>query len=142
MQLATDTLADHTIKAKLNYVIDTGTPPIHYVDWPEMEHKAIPAQYRQHEVAIHNGRPLRDTFKLDTHGFAFVRQETRVQDFTDEQERKRVYDSEVQELIKRCAGAASVMVFDHTIRTGDEAARKAAGASPPVKSVQNDYTEN
>jgi hypothetical protein len=142
MQLAHDTLAATTIKAKLNYVIDTGTPPVHYVDWPEMEHKAIPAQYRQHEVTIHDGRPLRDTFKLDTHGFVFVAHPTRMKDFTNEDERKRVYDPEVQELIRRWSGAASVVVFDHTIRTGDEAARKAEGARPPVKSVHNDYTEN
>jgi hypothetical protein len=71
-----------------------------------------------------------------------VRHETRVKDFTSEQERKRVYDPEVQELIKRCSGAASVVVFDHTIRTGDEATRKAGTARPPVKSVHNDYTES
>jgi hypothetical protein len=142
MQLATDVLVDDTIKAKLNYVIDTGIPPVHYVDWPEMEHKAIPAQYREHEVTIRNGRPLRDTFRLDTHGFAFVRHETHVKDFTDQEERGQVYDPEVAALIKRCSGAASVVVFDHTIRTGDDAARKAGGARPPVKSVHNDYTEN
>jgi hypothetical protein len=142
MQLATDTLALDTTKAKLNYVLDTGIPPVHYVDWPEMEHHAIPAQYREHEMTIRNGRPVRDTFKLDTHGFVFAIHETRMNDFTDEEERKRVYDFEVQDLIKRCSGASSVVVFDHTIRTGDEATRKAGGARPPVKSVHNDYTEN
>ena len=142
MQLATDMLARDTIKARLNYVIDTGTPPVQYIDWPEMQHKAVPAQYRQHEVSIRNGRPLRDTFKLDTHGFMFVDQPTRVKNFTDSDERKRVYDAEVQELIKRCSGASSVVVFDHTIRTGDEATRTAEAARPPVKSVHNDYTEN
>jgi hypothetical protein len=141
MQLATDTLALDTTKAKLNYVLDTGIPPVHYVDWPEMEHHAIPAQYREHEMTIRNGRPVRDTFKLDTHGFVFAIHETRMNDFTDEEERKRVYDFEVQDLIKRCSGASSVVVFDH-IRTGDEATRKAGGARPPVKSVHNDYTEN
>ncbi|HEY8441436.1 MAG TPA: CmcJ/NvfI family oxidoreductase [Xanthobacteraceae bacterium] len=142
MQLATDMLARDTIKARLNYVIDTGTPPVQYIDWPEMQHKAVPAQYRQHEVSIRNGRPLRDTFKLDTHGFVFVDHPTSVNDFTNSDERKRVYDAEVQELIKRSSGASSVVVFDHTIRTGDEATRTAEAARPPVKSVHNDYTEN
>jgi hypothetical protein len=142
MQLATDMLARDTIKARLNYVIDTGTPPVQYIDWPEMQHKAVPAQYRQHEVSIRNGRPLRDTFKLDTHGFVFADHLTSVNDFTNSDERKRVYDAEVQELIKRSSGASSVVVFDHTIRTGDEARRKAESARPPVKSVHNDYTEN
>jgi hypothetical protein len=142
MQLVTDMLARDTIKARLNYVVDTGIPPVQYIDWPEMQHKAVPAQYKQHEVSIRNGRPLRDTFKLDTHGFKFVDQPTRVKNFTDSDERKRVYDAEVQELIKRCSGASSVVVFDHTIRTGDEATRTAEAARPPVKSVHNDYTEN
>jgi hypothetical protein len=142
MQLAAEKQSAGTIRAKLNYIVDTGAPPVHYIDWPEMAHKAIPAQYRQHEVAIHDGRPLRDTFALDTHGFMFVDHHTRVQDFTDEAERKRVYDPEAAALIKRCSGASEVVVFDHTIRIGDEAARDAAGARPPVKGVHNDYTEN
>jgi len=130
-----------TIRAKLNYIIDTGTPPVHYVDWPDMESKAIPAQYRHHEVTIRDGRPLRDTFKLDTHGFAFVDHHTKVADFTDAAERKRVYDPEVAALIKQHSGASEVVVFDHTLRTGDEAVRTATNARPPVKGVHNDYTE-
>ncbi len=142
MQLAAEKQSAGTIRAKLNYIVDTGVPPVHYVDWPEMEHTAVPAQYRLHEVMIRDGRPLRDTFELDTHGFAFVDHDTRVKDFTDEDERKRVYDPEVAALIKRCSGASEVVVFDHTIRIGDEATRNAAGARPPVKGVHNDYTES
>ena len=141
MQLVAEKPATDTIKAQMNYIIDTGTPPVHYVDWPEMEKNAIPAQYRHHEMAIRNGRPLRDTFKLDTHGFVFADHPTKVADFTDEAERKRVYDPEVAELIKKYSGASEVVVFDHTIRTGDEATRTATSARPPVKGVHNDYTE-
>jgi hypothetical protein len=142
MQLMAESRSTETLRAKLNYIVDTGVPPVHYVDWPEMAHKAVPAQYRLHEVTIRNGRPLRDTFELDTHGFAFVDHATRVKDFTDEDERKRIYDPEVEALIKRHSGASEVVVFDHTIRVGDEAARNATGARPPVKGVHNDYTEN
>ncbi|MET0924446.1 MAG: hypothetical protein ABWY47_15010, partial [Xanthobacteraceae bacterium] len=84
MQLLAEKQSAGTIRAKLNYIVDTGVPPVHYIDWPEMADKAIPAQYRQHEVAIHDGRPRRHTFALDTHGFAFVDHATRMQDFTDE----------------------------------------------------------
>ncbi len=142
MQLVAESRSTDTLRAKLNYIVDTGVPPVHYVDWPEMAHKAVPAQYRLHEVTIRNGRPLRDTFELDTHGFAFVDHATRVQDFTDEDERKRIYDPEAEALIKRHSGASEVVVFDHTIRVGDEAARNATGARPPVKGVHNDYTES
>src|SRR5882757_9635041 len=142
MQLVAERQSTATIRAKLNYIVDTGVPPVSYIDWPEEAHKAVPAQYQLHEVAIHDGRPIRDSFELDTHGFEFVTHDTRVKDFTDEGERKRIYDPEVEALIKRTSGASEVVVFDHTVRVGDEATRNATGARPPVKGVHNDYTEN
>ena len=141
MQLVAERPVADTIRAKMNYIVDTGTPPVRYIDWPEMAHQEIPPQYREQEVAIRNGRPLRDTFKLDTHGFVFADHFTKVKDFTDEAERKRVYDPEVQELIKKHSGASAVLVFDPTIRVGDEKGQQSTGARPPVKGVHNDYTE-
>jgi hypothetical protein len=141
MQLVAEKPVTDTIRAKFNYIIDTGTPPVNYVDWPEMAHMANPPKYEMHELTVRNGRPLRDTFRLDTHGFVFVDHPTKVADFTDEAERKRVYDPEVAALIKRHSGASEVLVFDHTLRTGDEAVRNATNARPPVKGVHNDYTE-
>jgi hypothetical protein len=141
MQLAAEKPVTDTIKAQMNYIVDTGTPPVNYVDWPEMEHKANPPQYERHVMEIRNGRPLRDTFKLDTHGFVFVTHETKVKDFASEEERKRVYDPECEALIKKYSGASEVHVFDHTIRIGDEQGRSRAKARPPVKGVHNDYTE-
>ena len=141
MQLVAERPSTDTIRARMNYIVDTGTPPVRYIDWPEMAGKEIPPTYREHEVAIRNGRPLRDTFRLDTHGFVFADHRTKVKDFTDEAKRKRVYDPEVAELIKKHSGASEVVVFDHTIRIGDEQAMKAINARPPVKGVHNDYTE-
>jgi hypothetical protein len=141
MQLTAEKQSTDTVRAMFNYVVDTGVPPVRYIDWPEMEHKAVPPQYRQHEMAVRNGRPLRETFSLDTHGFVFVEHRTQVRDFTDEAERARVYDPEVQALVKQHAGAAEVLVFDHTIRVGDETMQNAMGARPTVKGVHNDYTE-
>jgi hypothetical protein len=130
------------VHAGLNYIVDTGVPPVRYIDWPEMEHAEVPPKYELHDMTIRNGRPLRDIFNLDTHGFAFTDHPTAVHDFTSEQERKTVYDREVADLIKALSGASEVLVFDHTIRIGDERAQKAINARPPVKGVHNDYTEN
>jgi hypothetical protein len=141
MQLVAERQATDTVRAQMNYVVDTGTPPVRYIDWPEMEHKETPPQYQQHEVEIRNGRPLRASFRLDTHGFVFADHRTAMKDFTDEAERKSVYDREVADLIKKHSGASEVLVFDHTIRIGDEQAMKAINARPPVKGVHNDYTE-
>ena len=142
MQLVAERQTVDTIRAQMNYIVDTGTPPVRYIDWPEMAHKEIPLQYKQHVMTIRNGRPLRDAFKLDTHGFVFTNHHTTMKDFTDEAERKRVYDHEVAELIKKHSGASEVLVFDHTLRVGDEQAMKAINARPPVKGVHNDYTES
>jgi hypothetical protein len=133
--------AADTIRARFNYVEDIGVPYVRYIDWPEMEHLAVPPRYREVEMQVRNGRPLKATFELDTHGFVFADHATQVRDFTDEAERARVYDAEVQALIKKHSGAAEVLVFDHTIRIGDEQAQKAVNARPPVKGVHNDYTE-
>jgi hypothetical protein len=141
MQLVAERQSADTIRAKMNYIVDTGVPPVRYIDWPEMADKEIPPVYHEHEVAIRNGRPLRDSFKLDTHGFVFTDHPTKVKDFADEAERKRVYDPEVAALIKKHSGASEVVVFDHTIRVGDQKVQQNTGARPPVKGVHNDYTE-
>ena len=128
-------------RAKFNYVVDNGRPPVRYIDWPEMAHMAVEPVYQQHEMAVRNGRPLRDTFNIDTHGFVFVDHYTQVKDFTDEAQRKNVYDAEVQALIKKHTGAADVVVFDHTLRVSDAQGQKSINARPTVKGVHNDYTE-
>jgi hypothetical protein len=47
----------------------------------------------------------------------------------------------MERLIAAQSGASRVFVFDHTLRTGDEAERQAKKIREPVKSVHNDYTE-
>src|SRR5688572_3704545 len=118
--LTAESAVARTIQARFNYIVDTGVPPVRYIDWPEMEHKAVPPQYRQHEMTVSDGRPLRETFSLDVHGFVFADHLTQVRDFTDEAERARVYDPEVQALVRKHSGASAVVVFDHTIRVSDE----------------------
>ena len=130
-----------TIRAKFNYVVPTGRPAIRYIDWPEMEHMAVPPEYELKEMVVRDGRPLKGSFDLDTHGFVFVDHHTKVSDFTDEAERARVYDPEVQALIKKHSGASDVVVFDHTVRVTDDESQRVSGARPTVKGVHNDYTE-
>jgi hypothetical protein len=141
MQTTIEKPSTDTIQADFNYIVDNGVPPVRYIDWPEMEHNAVPPEYRQYKMAVRNGRPLRHTFDLDTHGFVFLDHATQVSDFTDEAERVRVYDKEVQALVKKYSGASDVVVFDHTLRVSDEQGQKAIDARPTVKGVHNDYTE-
>ena len=90
MDTVLDKPAADTIRAQFNYVDDIGVPYVRYIDWPEMEHMAVPPQYRQFEMVVRNGRPVRADFELDTHAFVFVDHETQVQDFTDEDVRRMI----------------------------------------------------
>jgi hypothetical protein len=141
MEVVAEKPVTDAIRASFNYVIPTGRPAVRYIDWPEMEANAVPPEYELREMVVRNGRPLRQTFDLDTHGFVFVNHHTKVRDFASEEERKRVYDPEIQALIKKHSGASDVVVFDHTIRITDDESQRVSGARPTVKGVHNDYTE-
>ena len=43
--------------------------------------------------------------------------------------------------MRRLVGASQVVVFDHTLRSGDDAEREAKLVREPVLSAHNDYTE-
>ena len=53
----------------------------------------------------------------------------------------RVYDAEIAELVAALSGAVRVLVFDHTLRHGDEAVQRAKGLREPVEIIHNDYTD-
>ena len=128
------------VEADLNYIINSGEPPIVYVDWPEEEHKARPPTYETHRCRIENGRPQKNNFTLSSHGFAFQNHPSVVKDFYDADAIKDFYEAEVAELIKSQIGASEVMVFDHTFRTANDLVALEKNTRPPVKAVHNDYT--
>jgi hypothetical protein len=88
---------------------------------------------------VTNGRGRASS--LDENGFVFVEHQTAVRDFFDADELRRVYYPEVSRLIEKTSGARRVVVFDHTLRSGDEGEREARLIREPVLSAHNDYTE-
>src|SRR6478735_1127533 len=74
-------------------------------------------------------------------GFRFVHHDTKVQNFFDEAELRRVYYPEMEALIKAESGAKRVVVFDHTLRTADDALREKEKIREVVRRAHNDYTE-
>ncbi len=90
---------------------------------------------------MRNGRRHADEFALERNGFRFVDHDTRVADFYDEDEIRRVYYPEMEALVKAEAGARRVVVFDHTLRTADDELRQATKIREVVRRVHNDYTE-
>jgi hypothetical protein len=94
-----------------------------------------------HRVAIHDGRPGADRFRFEREGFRFVPHRSRVADFYDEAEVRRVYYPECEALIREVSGAKRVVVFDHTLRTASAEERETRKIRDIVSRVHNDYTE-
>ena len=92
-------------------------------------------------VVINNGRPLAKDLQLDRESFRFVRHDTEVADFFDEKEVRSVYYPEMEKLVKAESGASRVVVFDHTLRSGDDVTRERLKIREVVPRVHNDYTE-
>jgi hypothetical protein len=134
-------LAPDTIEATLNYLLDTGERPWTYSGWPGSTEVRSGGAPDPRKVAIHDGRPHLGEFTLDRDGFRFIRHDTKVHDFLDEEEVRRVYYPEMEALVKAQCGASRVVIFDHTLRTADDELREARKIREPVRRVHNDYTE-
>src|SRR5438132_5276078 len=129
------------VSAGLHYTLDTGVKPVNEAFGPNSSRRRVSGEHAVRQMTIRDGRPLADEFDLEVTGFEFVEHKTRVRDFFDSEELKRVYYPEVEALVKKVSGAARVVVFDHTLRSGDEAEREAKLVREPVLYVHNDYTE-
>jgi hypothetical protein len=130
-----------TIQATINYHLDTGVMPWTFTGGPGSTERRSTGQQDPHVMTIHNGRPHIAEFALETHGFHFIRHDTKMKDFYDEAEIKRIYYPEMEELVKKESGAKRVIVFDHTVRLADESVREAKKLREPVLRAHNDYTE-
>jgi hypothetical protein len=129
------------IEATLNYIVDDGSKVFTIVAGPGGTDTRSGGTADPHRVTIHNGRPQAKDFALERHGFRFVRHDTKVGEFYNEDEIRRVYYPEMESLIKAESGAKRVVVFDHTLRTADDELRESKKIREVVRRVHNDYTE-
>jgi hypothetical protein len=131
------------VTANLNYLVPTGVKPVNetLAPGPGGLMRRVTGLFQEHPVSIRDGRMLRDDFTLDGCGFEFVERPTRMTDFFDPEELARVYYPETEQLIAARTGASRIHVFDHTLRSSDEAERVARKIREPFLSVHNDYTE-
>ena len=134
-------LAPDTIEATLNYIVDDGSKVFTIVASPGGSDTRSGGTPDPRRVTIHNGRRFAKDFTLERNGFRFVPHNTKVADFYDEAEIKRVYYPEMEALIKAQSGARRVVVFDHTLRTADDELRESKQIREVVRRVHNDYTE-
>lgn len=84
--------------------------------------------YEPHVVPIRNGRPVQDSFRLETHGFEIVRHPSAVSDFTDKAQLDAVYVPEVVDFVRERTGADVVLSRGWVRR---RAAAPAENASQP-----------
>lgn len=128
------------ITAGIAYTVDTGEKLINGAFGPGTARRLNTGTYEFRPMPIRDGRAATG-LGLDTSGFKLVDHPTRMKDFFDPAELASVYYPEVIELVKRESGAARVVVFDHTLRSGDEAERDAKRLRELVVNAHNDYTE-
>jgi hypothetical protein len=133
--------APQAIEATINYIVNDGAEVFTYSGGPGSTEVRSGGTPDPHKVVMHSARPYLDRFKLDVDGFRFVRHDTKVEDFFDAAEIRRVYYPEMEALIKAESGAQRVVVFDHTLRTADGADREARKIREAVHRAHNDYTE-
>ncbi len=141
VQFAEIETAPDLIEAVVNYTLDNGERIFTYTGGPGSTDRRHGGTREPRKVTMHNGRLEADRFVLDRDGFRFVRHDTRMRDFFDEEEIKRVYYPEMEALVKAESGCSRVVIFDHTLRTADDAEREMRKIREPVSRAHNDYTE-
>src|SRR5262249_24858487 len=123
-QGATLDIAPDQIEATLNYIVDDGNEIFTIVAAPGGQDARCGGTPDPRRITIHTARPHANEFALERHGFRFVRPDTKVADFYDEDQIRRVDYPEMEALIKAESGAKRVVVFDHTLRTADDELRE------------------
>jgi hypothetical protein len=131
--------SDH-IDGLINYLENNGERQVAYLYEPPEGVPARSGRNIKHTLPVYNGRGVADRLTLDGQGFTFVRHETKVVNFYDPDEVRRVYYLEVAQLVKDVTGAIRVEVFDHNVRSRPMAKAGLNGAREPVKFAHNDYT--
>jgi hypothetical protein len=127
------------LKAEIRYTAQTGEKLVNETFGPNNIRRRTSGSEDPRVVPIEDGRAAGE-LSLDENGFILVEHRTAVKDF-HAQDLKAVYYPEVEALLKKVSGARRVVVFDHTVRSGDEAEREARLLREPVLSAHNDYTE-
>ena len=129
--------APHTIEPTVNYLVNDGAEIFNYTGGPGSTEVKSGGTLDPHQVTIHNARPHLAEFKLDVHGFRYARHDTKMKNFMDADEIKRVYYPEVERLVRDTLSASRVIVFDHNVRNATR-----PGMPVPSRQVHNDHTVN
>ncbi|MHC5615633.1 MAG: CmcJ/NvfI family oxidoreductase [Nostoc sp.] len=128
------------VEANLTYLIPMAEKPVNYTYEPPAGIPPTNASYQTHKLPIYNARSISENISLDKEGFAFTGHTTNVRDFYDEDEVRRVYYPEAEQLLKEVTGATKVVIFDHTLRNAGKSKSGENNIKEPAKRVHNDFT--
>ena len=128
------------VEANINFVVDKGGVFVNIPSEGGGPKGETIGQYEVKQVTIQDARAMAANLSLDREGFALVGLETEVTDFYDPDQIENIYNAELVALLKRVMGARDAVVFDHTLRAGDEGIRTEKKVREPVQRAHNDYT--
>ena len=127
------------ITAEIPYTVDTGEKLVNETFGPGNVRRRNEGTWEKRPMPVEDGRT--HALSFEKNGFVLVPAPTRVESFFDKAELESTYYPEAEQLIKSVSGATRVVIFDHTLRSGNEAEREEKLVREPVLSAHNDYTE-
>jgi hypothetical protein len=135
-----------TVDAAIRYVVPGSFINRRFVA-PGVEHNT--GRYETHRVPVHDGRAIKDRFRLDVHGFVLAERPSAVTDFFDRDQVERVYPGEVVETVKALTGATRVALMGWMVRTSGDLSKyqhqtvgytHRGGVQPPAGEAHVDFT--
>ena len=134
-----------TVRARIRYLAEGSHINRRFVS-AGVEHST--GTYEDHEVWIRDGRPVRDTLKLDTHGFQLLDHRSAVRDFRDRDAVESVHQAEAIDVVRALTGADEIVCRGWMIRTSADLRRirkvkgyrHRGGIQPPAGEAHVDYS--
>lgn len=130
------------VLANIRYLVPSGVKPIYYASRGGADAAlAIEAEFKDHEVMIHDARRLQPPAGLDRQGFTLLPHATLVEDFYALETVQASYEAEITELVLAATGGTDLLVFDHTLRSDSRDIREERSSREPASVIHNDYTD-
>lgn len=128
------------VEANLSYLVPMVEKPVNYTYEPPAGIPRTNGTFQTHKLPIYNARSISENISLDKEGFAFTEHRTSVSNFYDEEEVRRVYYPEAEQLLKEVTGGTKVVIFDRTLRNAAQSKPGENNIKEPAKRVHNDFT--
>ncbi len=129
------------VRASLTFIVPQDTKPRFLSSASTGGVPKVFFEVAAHTVAIEDMRPDAERLSLDRQGFELRRHETAVDDLYDDEAITKIYDPEIESLLREATGADRVVVFDRTRRSdAPSGAANPDGSRGPADRVHVDYT--